>query len=266
MNANDPAPSGSNGFLKDCLVDGDAAEVARARRLRQRALIISAVIQAALVAGAVLYPLVATGERPEIPRTAIPIPRWGGKPRATQQQAHTTDAAQKAPKHKALPLDIYQPPIIPQHIYAGPDSGPPPTNSHVGEPLGSGPQIPGTENLPPGDRTWSSPQPVQPKPIAPPQQKPVLVSRGVMAAQLIERVEPVYPEAARRIHLEGTVELRAFISRDGRIQELEVLSGHPWFIRAAREAVLEWRYRPTLLNGEPVEVETIITVIFRIAR
>ena len=81
---------------------------------------------------------------------------------------------------------------------------------------------------------------------------------------LIHRVEPVYPPIAKQTHTEGTVQLHAIIARDGSIASLEALSGHPLLIRAAREAVSQWRYRPTLLGGEPVEVETYITVIFRL--
>jgi protein TonB len=64
------------------------------------------------------------------------------------------------------------------------------------------------------------------------------------------------------MHLEGTVVLRAVIGRDGMVRSVEVVTGHPMLAKAAREAVLEWRYQPTLLNGEPVEVETAITVHF----
>jgi len=83
---------------------------------------------------------------------------------------------------------------------------------------------------------------------------------------LIHRVDPVYPALARQIHLEGTVQLHAIIGRDGTIQSLEVLSGHPLLIQSARDAVRQWRYRPTLLNGEAVEVETSITVIYTMHR
>jgi protein TonB len=81
---------------------------------------------------------------------------------------------------------------------------------------------------------------------------------------LISRAEPQYPVIAVETKTEGTVRLHAIISRDGRITSLEVLSGHPFLVKAALDAVRQWRYRPTLLNGEPVEVDTSITVIFRL--
>ena len=83
-----------------------------------------------------------------------------------------------------------------------------------------------------------------------------------MEAQLIDRVQPIYPKLAADIHLSGSVELRAIIGLDGHVRQLEVLSGNPILARAARDAVNQWIYRPTLLNGSAVEVETLITVKF----
>jgi periplasmic protein TonB len=81
-------------------------------------------------------------------------------------------------------------------------------------------------------------------------------------AMLIHRVEPVYPPLAKQIHKEGRVELRAIIGTDGTIQSLEVISGDPLFLLSAREAVEQWRYKPTYLNGQPVEIDTFITVVY----
>jgi periplasmic protein TonB len=81
--------------------------------------------------------------------------------------------------------------------------------------------------------------------------------------QLLNRVEPVYPHIAAVSGIQGQVKLHAIIARDGRIQSLNAISGHPLLVRAALEAVDQWRYRPYILNGETVEVETFITVNFR---
>jgi len=110
-------------------------------------------------------------------------------------------------------------------------------------------------------------QPVEPPHIAQPVQqekRPVKVSEGILEAQLISRIEPRYPPLALQLKQGGTVVLHAIISRDGRISALEVVSGSPFFVQAALDAVRQWRYRPTMLNGEPVEVETTITVVFRL--
>ena len=80
--------------------------------------------------------------------------------------------------------------------------------------------------------------------------------------QLVNRVEPVYPQIAKISGIQGQVKLHAIIGRDGRIQSLSAVSGHPLLVRAALDAVEQWRYRPYVLNGEAVEVETFITVNF----
>jgi protein TonB len=101
---------------------------------------------------------------------------------------------------------------------------------------------------------------------APPPPKPVQqrIRQGgsVQAALLVNKVQPVYPPLARQTRISGTVRLHAIISKNGTVQQLEVLSGHPLLVRAAMDAVQQWRYKPTLLNGEPVEVDTTIDVIF----
>jgi periplasmic protein TonB len=89
---------------------------------------------------------------------------------------------------------------------------------------------------------------------------------SMLPGQLINRVEPVYPHAATVIHLHGTVQLHAIIAKDGSIQSLQVVSGHPLLAASALDAVRQWRYRPYILNGQPVEVETFITVTFKNAQ
>jgi len=103
------------------------------------------------------------------------------------------------------------------------------------------------------------PQIAVPK-VAPPQR--VRVSQGVMQALLQSRVEPDYPPLARQAHIQGTVVLRATIGKDGTVQNLLTVSGHPMLIPAAVRAVRQWRYKPYYLNGEPVKVETQIPVAF----
>jgi protein TonB len=84
----------------------------------------------------------------------------------------------------------------------------------------------------------------------------------MMEGNLIYRPQPVYPPIARSARVQGTVLLRAVISREGTIENLQVVSGHPMLVQAAINAVRQWRYRPYMLNGEPVEVETQVTVNF----
>jgi protein TonB len=79
---------------------------------------------------------------------------------------------------------------------------------------------------------------------------------------MVRQVQPLYPQIAKTAHVQGTVLLHAIIAKDGSVQELQYVSGPPLLMKAAMDAVREWRYQPTLLNGEPVEVETTISVIF----
>ena len=100
-----------------------------------------------------------------------------------------------------------------------------------------------------------------PPPPKPAQQR-IRQGGAVQAAMLVNRVQPQYPPLARQTRISGTVRLHAIISKDGSVQQLEVLSGHPLLVQAALDAVRQWKYRPTTLNGEPVEVDTTIDVIF----
>lgn len=109
-----------------------------------------------------------------------------------------------------------------------------------------------------GGVTSSVPPP--PKVEAP---KRIRVSSGVQEAKLVNRPNPIYPPIARQARITGTVLLEAIIARDGSIQNLKVIDGHPLLVQAALQAVQQWRYEPTLLNNEPVEVVTQINVVFK---
>ena len=93
----------------------------------------------------------------------------------------------------------------------------------------------------------------------------VRVSSGVSSGLLIRKVSPTYPPLARQARIQGTVILQAQISKDGSIQNLQLISGHPMLAPAAIEAVKQWKYKPYLLNGEPVEVETTVQVNFTLS-
>ena len=99
--------------------------------------------------------------------------------------------------------------------------------------------------------------------IATPQR--VRVSSGVQSGLLVRRVNPTYPPLARQARIQGVVLLQAQISKDGNIENLQLISGHPMLAPAAIEAVKQWKYKPYLLNGEPVEVETQVQVNFTLA-
>src|ERR1700737_3906776 len=100
--------------------------------------------------------------------------------------------------------------------------------------------------------------------------KPVLqtlnISQGVSQGLLIKKVQPLYPANALRMHVEGAVELQATVGKSGNIVTVNTLTGDPVLARAAKEAVLQWQYKPYLLNGEPVEIQTQITVNFKLPK
>ncbi len=103
-----------------------------------------------------------------------------------------------------------------------------------------------------------------PKPPPPPQR--IRVGGNVQQANLIRQPRPVYPPLAKQARIQGVVRLNAIIGKDGTIQNLTVASGHPLLVPAALEAVKQWLYKPTLLNGEPVEVVTTIDVNFTLSQ
>jgi protein TonB len=106
------------------------------------------------------------------------------------------------------------------------------------------------------------PPPPPPKAVTP---KRIRVGGMVEQAKLIFQPKPEYPPLAKMARIQGVVRLEAIISKDGTIQDLKVVSGHPLLVKAALEAVQRWRYQPTLLNGEPVEVVTEVDVNFTLA-
>jgi protein TonB len=162
------------------------------------------------------------------------------------------------------PNDLIAPTVIPQQIAIVVD---PPS------PVFSVPnaRVPGSllASLLPTETALTAPTPPPPTPpesTMPAQIEPVRVSGGVQQANLIHQVKPEYPFLARQVRAQGVVVLEAVISKEGAIDHLRVVSGHPLLVQAALDAVSQWKYRPTLLGGEPVEVITAITVTFSLTQ
>ena len=102
-------------------------------------------------------------------------------------------------------------------------------------------------------------------PVLAPTPQRVRISQGVTRGLLVHKVEPAYPAIAQSARIQGQVVLTAIISKTGEIQNLVLVSGHPMLVPAAIEAVKQWRYRPFLLNGGAVVVETTVTVTFQLS-
>jgi periplasmic protein TonB len=245
--------------FSQCLVDGDEQSLERARQLRRRALLASIILEAALVAALLLWPLITPGE---LPRQffVTPAPPYHGGTNSVPGPSRGTPHSNLGKPHPTNYNVITQPAYIPIHVQESPSDGAPEIGSAHG--FGSA-NLPGSGSVP-GDLLPGGSNSGPATPIPPPArlEKPRPMSEGVMEAALIQRVQPQYPTVARLMHVSGTVRLRAIIGKDGSVSQLEVLSGNPILAQAAVAAVREWRYRPTRLNNETVEVATYITVNF----
>jgi protein TonB len=263
-NAVEAKPAASvPGWLNECLIDGDPVAIRSARRARRKAVSVSLALQAGLLATALIVPLFAHVAVPW-PDKFTSIPPYAPGRRSNQPQSAQHQPQSQPTKDRVPGQGIFQPPRIPTHIGRGDNSSsqdPLPPDVGPGEGTNRDGIPGGTSTDPFGNRP---PIVVAPPEHAPPAVKPLPRSEGVQQAMLIYMVEPVYPPLALQIRLEGTVRLHAIVGRDGVVRDLELLSGHALLSQAALDAVRRWRYRPTILNGEPVEVETYITVIFQL--
>jgi protein TonB len=161
------------------------------------------------------------------------------------------------------PGSLLPPKVMPPRVGPVVDEPPPPAGPPDGiiGGIDLGPAVPSSEDshwYRELARAYSPPPP----PFTPKPQVRQRVGGEVQAARLIFAPPPEYPSQAKMVHVQGTVRLEAIIATDGRIQSLRVVSGHPLLVPAAIAAVSQWRYQPTLLNGEPAEVQTEIHVNF----
>src|ERR1700675_4117920 len=101
-------------------------------------------------------------------------------------------------------------------------------------------------------------------PVPQPRPTRIRVMGNIEEKALVSQVPPEYPEIAKRAHISGTVMLHAIISKDGSVKSLEYISGPQLLMKSAMDAVRQWRYKPTTLNGDPVEVDTTISVVFKL--
>jgi len=258
--------------LTRCLVDANGNTTAGAGRERRKALGVSALVQFCTLTVLLIVPLFATGSRLILHQTNfVPLPPYGGGPK---HNAANTQRATLPPTHGPRPEfhfpQIQAPTQRPIETHQIVDTDAPGAADFPRTVLGlqgAGSGLDGPPGILDGLSDKPGPQPPRPEitPVPAPG-KPITVSQGVQLALLTHRVEPIYPNFARQTHREGTVELRATIASDGAVRDLQVLSGDAVLAQAAREAVTQWRFRPTLLNGVAVEVITFITVNFHIGQ
>ena len=246
-------------LFSDSLLD-----VSSGRGRRRWSSLVAYAIEAVLIAGAVVLPLWSTQALPRLTAIYSMVGPPVGLPPKSQPGPTHRPHTQVPPTTD--PMLLVQPPRIPPSIDMTPDPPAPEADGPPGlyVPGGTGdPRSAGT-GLPPGllPPPAPAPKPAPPKPTI----SRINVSRGVSQGYLLRQVQPVYPAIARTARLEGTVVLTAVISREGAVEGLHAVSGPPMLIGAAIDAVRQWRYRPYLLNGLPVEVETQITVNFYLGK
>jgi protein TonB len=249
-------------MFNDTFLDG------RAESRRPWTIAVSFLAQTLAVALTILASLLTTGD--------LPARQWMTHllaPPPAPPAALPAERPRVAPRPEPVPRfdesGLMTPTVIPQEIAVIVD---PPAEMAFSGPRVSGVvavpgAVPGTGNdvlAQLGAVREAPPPPVIPEPAGRQPQKPLLVSSDLQSARLIHRVEPAYPALARQARVSGVVRLEAVIGEDGTIRQLRVLSGHPLLTPSARDAVSQWRYRPTLLGGVAVPVLTRIDVNFKL--
>ncbi|HEV2223670.1 MAG TPA: TonB family protein [Candidatus Acidoferrales bacterium] len=240
-------------FLNNCLMDSDTETKIRTTHRRQRAVVIALAAEAALVVGLALWPMVTTGSAPaeivmlpRIPYRGSDVPKpETAQPRTRPAQPQPTGVIHfqsprippRIDRSNSTATENVTPPVLRE-------PGPGADSNRLGNSFGTG----NDSSLIPPPRPSGS--------------RIIQQSEGVQSGLLVYRVDPRYPQIAVSAGISGTVELRAIIGRDGRVRSVEALSGSVLLAPAAVAAVRQWRYRPTLLNGKAVEVETHVTVHF----
>lgn len=246
--------------LARCLVDGDPATKARDLRRRRKALGISFAIESIVLTLLIAAPLMTSVAQPQF-KTILFVPiAFGGS------HAHSSTHRSPSTIHRSENFHSHSITFMMKPAAQRPVRPPEEDDLPISDAGSLG-------DSPPPGATWiadfrpsdSTLQPAKEMKNAE-ERRTLRVSEPIQQAQLIARLEPRYPPIALQTRKEGTVVLHAIISRDGRITALEVVSGSPWFVQSALDAVRQWRYRPTYHGGEPVEVETSITVIFRLSQ
>lgn len=231
----------------------------------------SLTLQSSLVGVALLMPLLHPEILPGTAWATLPLAAPPPPPPARTQAASVTKPVMRTVRSLIDGTRLLQPRAIPQKVAMIDDGDIAAVQAGVqggvqggiegGVPDGAVRAVISAAQPPP------TPPVLHEEPVAKPKE-PIRVRRGgeVQEAMLVHRVIPAYPPLARQARIEGRVVFRAVISAQGLIRSLELVSGHPLLVEPAREAVRQWRYRPTLLNGEPCEVDTVIEVNFTLQR
>ena len=262
-------------MLESCLFesrpDGDCIR----SRKKPATLAMSTIVHVVIAGALILIPLLQTQA---VPPVALPFPVVSpGAPVRMIKLAATPSSGRAAP-HPVSPARsdaVIEPTVIPEKtayivdainigaleaLDTGASSGPSGPLGPAGAagmltavgppPIAAPPRPPDPPTPPPAPR-------IQPR-------EPIRVASSLQVSRLVKKVDPDYPVLAHRGHIEGTVVAEARITGSGTIDNLRIISGNPLFFQSVLDAVKQWRYEPTILNGEPIDVITTITVNFRL--
>jgi periplasmic protein TonB len=235
--------------LGECLVEGSAEDKKRGRKIKRRAHAISVALESLGLTALVIAPMLAKPAELVV-TTAMPIRPFSSRP--APRRAATPDPG-RATHPCVVCTNLPVAPITRTFTRVAA------TNTGDPDPLpfAAGTTDSGNELLKMFDPRK---QPKRPDDASHEVRR--IHESSIDPAMLMRRVEPIYPALARQARKSGRVDLRALVATDGTIQSLEVVGGDPLFVRSALDAVGQWRYKPTLLNGQPVEIDTFITVIY----
>jgi periplasmic protein TonB len=245
-------------MFEDSLIESGG----RLRTKRGATTLVSFILQVALVGVLVILPLVFTEALPKqqlMTFLVAPPPPPPPPPPAAATPIKTVKVVQT----DIINGQLRTPTKIPEKVQMiKEEEAPPPVMSASGVVGGVPGGVPGGQMGGVIGGIISSTPVAVPK-VATPQR--VRVSQGVSQGLLVKKVQPAYPPLARQARIQGQVILQAEISKDGSIENLRLISGHPMLAPAAIDAVKQWRYKPYMLNGEPVAVETTVMVNFTLS-
>jgi len=242
-------------MLETSLFESDG----RGRTRKPLTVLISVIVHALVIVTLILVPLTHPQVVPALSAaTGLPIPIVSPEEHHKDSSPAPEPAFQ--PQIRPSPADFISPATIPADIALLTDE-----SAAAVSPVASG-SSGGIrtllQSLVNTDTVGSEPDPPPPPPIAPPTVIAPIRVGSILQANLVHRVVPVYPPLAKQARVQGAVVLEATIDKDGTIRDLRLISGHPLLVEAALNAVQQWRYKPTILNGDPVEVITTVTVTF----
>ena len=237
----------------------------RAQAGRPWSVAASLMLQTGVVGVLVIYPLL----HPEVLHPKLDVPIWVPRQPVVSKLESVPKSAQRpatSSPRPVFPQPLTMPTTVPARV-ARIEDVPPAGDAIIAGPgpaSGAGALLNGLTQLlperPPQPAAVPKPQP------APPPAGPIHVGTGIQSAKLIFGPTPLYPPIARAARVQGTVKIQAIIASNGSIQNLRVISGPPLLIEVALSAVKQWRYQPTMLNGNAVQVITEIDVVFTLSR